>query len=245
MIVRLKAFSVHLLCSFVIGVAALVVVFGVWYPAPLHLALGVTSVFLLLLLVDITLGPLLTLVVYKPGKKTLKFDLAVIALLQLSALSYGMWAVAQGRPAWVVFNVDRFDVVQAMDVDPRRLSEAPAIYQSPAWTGPRWISAVRPATVERRNEVLFESAQGGSDIAQRPELYRPLVDAVPMIKNKALGLDLLAALNDAAAVASTLEKWPQATGWLPLMARKQPMVVLLTADNSEVLTVVPLQPWPQ
>ncbi len=39
----------------------MVLVFGVWYPAPLHQALGVTKIFLLLLLVDVVLGPLMTL----------------------------------------------------------------------------------------------------------------------------------------------------------------------------------------
>lgn len=113
MLSRFKAFFVHLIGSLVIGLGALALVFFLWYPAPLHLALGVTSVFMLLIIVDITLGPLLTFLIYQPGKKTLKFDLVVIVVLQLLALSYGLWAVIQGRPVWLVLNADRFDVVQA------------------------------------------------------------------------------------------------------------------------------------
>ncbi|MEO9333580.1 TfpX/TfpZ family type IV pilin accessory protein [Ectopseudomonas guguanensis] len=241
--VRFKAFFVHLLGSLVIGLSALGLVFGLWYPSPLHLALGVTAIFLLLLLVDMILGPLLTLLVYKPGKKTLKFDLAVIVVLQLAALAYGLWTVAQGRPAWLVFNVDRFDVVQVVDIDARRLNEALPRYRVPAWSGPQWVAAVRPDDIERRNEILFEAVQGGSDIAQRPELYQPLAESAEQMQAKALSLSSLSRFNEPAAVANTLAVWPQASGWLPLMAREQPMVVLLTGDNTTVLAIAPLRPW--
>lgn len=242
---RFKAFLLHLLCSLAIALGALGLVFGVWYPAPLHLALAVTNIFVLLLVVDVTLGPLLTLVVYKPGKKSLKFDLAVIVALQLAALSYGLWTVAQGRPAWLVFNADRFDVVQVVDIDARRLAQALPEYQAPSWFGPMWVAALRPENAERRNEVLFEAALGGSDIAQRPELYQSLVESGLLMSRRAQALDRLAHYNEPALVDQVLEDWPQATGWVPLMARVQPMVVLLAANNTQVLGIVSLNPWAQ
>lgn len=104
---RLIAFLVHLIISIVVAIAAVGLVFFVLYPAPLHTAVGVTGIFLLLLMVDVCLGPVLTFIVYKKGKKTLKMDLAVIAILQFSALVYGLYAVAEGRPAWLVFANDR------------------------------------------------------------------------------------------------------------------------------------------
>ena len=97
---RYSAFLLHLLISGVIGLIAVCIVFFVWYPDPLQDAVGVTEIFLILLSVDIVIGPLLTLLVYKPGKPSLKFDLSVIALLQLVALCYGMNTVFQGRPAF-------------------------------------------------------------------------------------------------------------------------------------------------
>jgi hypothetical protein len=129
--VRIKAFLMHLGFSVFIGLCTLSLVFLVWYPAPLHTALNVTHIFLLLLLVDVILGPCLTLLVFKVGKKTLVFDLSVILLFQL-ALGYGVWTVFSARPAWLVFNVDRFDVVQAVEIDTRKLNEAaPEFRDSP------------------------------------------------------------------------------------------------------------------
>ncbi len=63
------------------------------------------------------------------------------------------------------------------------------------------------------------------------------------MKTKARPLDALRAFNAPIAVAEALGVWPQATGWLPLMARAQPMVVLLGHENTEVLAIVPLHPW--
>lgn len=240
---RFKAFAIHLLLSILVALAALFWVFTVWYPAPLHQALAVTHIFLLLILVDMALGPILTLIVYKPGKTTLVFDLAVIAALQLSALAYGLWTVAEGRPAWLVFNVDRFDVVQVVDIDQRHLAQAATEYQAPPRFGPAWVGADRAASGEHRNDIILESAFGGPDIAQRPFLYRPLTQFAPDMQSRAQPLERLADYNDAGTVTATLEKWPQASGWLPLMARAQPMVVLLAEDNTQVLGLVPLHPW--
>lgn len=53
---RIKAFILHLAISSIIALAIMVVVFYLWYPAPLHTAVGVTQVFLVLLVVDVVLG---------------------------------------------------------------------------------------------------------------------------------------------------------------------------------------------
>lgn len=85
--------------------------------------------------------------------------------------------------------------------------------------------------------------QGGADIAQRPELYRPLEEAVERMKAKALPLERLSTFNAPDQVAEVLAAWPQASSWMPLMARAQPMVVLMGPEPAQVLAVVALKPW--
>lgn len=227
----------------IIAAAAMVLVFGVWYPAPLHQALGVTKIFLLLLLVDVVLGPLMTLLVFKPGKKSWTLDISIIVLLQFSALGYGLWTVANGRPLWMVFNVDRFDVVQAVDIDARRLSEALPEFRQGGWLGPEWVGAVRPTDEALSQQILFESALGGSDLAQRPELYRSLRNFSHELQIKASPLEKLWEFNEPGEIDEVLFIWPQATGWLPMKARAKSMAVLLKSDNKEVLAIVSLNPW--
>lgn len=242
MSLRFKAFFIHICLSAVLAVLAMLLVFKLWYPAPLHVAVGVTQIFLLLLLVDVVLGPLLTLLVYKPGKKTLVLDLAVIAVLQLSALCYGLWVVAEGRPAWLVFNADRFDLVRALDIDGRKLDAALPEYRNPSLFGPRWVAAVSPVDADARNELMFEAASGGSDLPQRPYLYRPLAEVQEPIRQRSRSMSELQEFNSAEDVQSVIGKWPAAGAWLPLMAGV-PMVVLLHKESYEVLAVVDLRPW--
>lgn len=243
MSVRVRFFLGHLAGSAIVALFAVLLVFHVWYPAPLHEALGVTRIFLMLLLVDVIVGPLLTLLVYKVGKKNLLLDLIVIACLQLAALSYGLWTVAEGRPAWIVFNVDRFDLVQMVDVDTRQLDGARQEYRSAPWFGPQWVGAANPENVEQRNALVFESLMGGSDIAQRPNLYRPLADLSDLVRNKAKPLEELSSYNAAERVREILAQWPDADAWSPMMARAKSMVVLLNKERAEVVAVVALNPW--
>ena len=241
--IRVKAFLIHLFGSFVIALFAVLLVFLLWYPSPLYKALNVTAIFLLLLSVDVTLGPLLTLLVFKSGKKSLMFDMSVILVLQISALCYGIWTVAVGRPAWIVFNIDRFDVVQAVDLDTRRINEAEAQYQKPSWVGPQWVGAVRPGTSEERQTIMFEAAVYGSDIAQRPHFYRPIEQFSDQIASKAQPLDQLSRFNEASDIDRVLADWPTAKAWLPLKARAKSMVVLLGENHRDIVAIVDLNPW--
>lgn len=239
---RIKAFLIHLGFSCIIAIVATILVFGIWYPPPLNDAVGATEIFVLILLVDATLGPLLTLILYVPGKRGLVFDLWMIAVLQVGALAYGLWAVASERPAWVVFNADRFDLVQASAIDTRYLDLADPLYRSPPWTGPRWVGAKPSEDRERRNAMMLEAAVGGSDIPHHPELYQPLENLTDTIRGRAFPLDRLYDFNRPLDVMAQLQKWPEATAWVPLMARARPMTVLLD-QRYQVVAVVALNPW--
>ena len=242
-ILRLKALLVHLAGSVLLAALALGLIYGLWYPAPLATAVGVSSIVLLLLAVDVVLGPILTFAVYQPGKKSLRFDLTVIVLIQLAAFVYGMATIAQGRPAWLVFNADRFDVAQVSDLDDRYISEALPEFRHAPWTGPKWVASVNPDNVDRRNELVMEAALGGPDLPQRVDLYRPLAQEADNLRARAKPLAELEHFNTPEAVAAMTTKWPQADAWLPLMSRAQPMVVLIDSSNARPVAVVDLRPW--
>lgn len=241
--VRTKAFAIHLIISALIALTIIATVFYFWYPTPLHTAVGVTKIFLILLVVDVVLGPLLTLLVFKIGKKNLMTDLTVIALLQVSALIYGLYTVAEGRPAWLVFAKDRFELVRVLDIDERKLEQADAQYRQPSLFGPQWVAANNPKESNERNEVLMESVFGGADIAQRPNLYQPLDSLKSTIQQRLLHLSTLPDNNTAEQIQSILAKHPTADGWLPLRASSQDMVVLMHKETAEIIAIVDLHPW--
>ncbi|KAF1045515.1 TfpX/TfpZ family type IV pilin accessory protein [Xylophilus sp.] len=241
--VRLRAALLHLCLSALFALLAALIAFRLWYPPPLAQAVDLQHIFLILLGVDVVLGPCFTFLVYRVGKKSLRMDLAVIVAVQLAAFAYGFAAVAQGRPAWLVFNMDRFDLVPAQDVDTRHRDAAAPAFRHAPWTGPRWAASRNPADAQARNTLMFESAQGGPDLPQRIDLFVPLEDEAAALRARARPLDDLRQFNPAPAVAAALARWPGADGWLPLAARARSMVVLVRRADAQVLGVVDLRPW--
>lgn len=96
---RWQAFAVHFAISFAIFLVLLAVVFGYWYPGVLREAdQSWQRVLMLIVGVDLVLGPLLTLIVFNPVKKSLKVDLSIIAIAQITALVAGLYTVHNSRP---------------------------------------------------------------------------------------------------------------------------------------------------
>jgi hypothetical protein len=242
---RWRAALLHLSVSILLALVGLAVVFKLWYPAPLGRALGVQHVYFLVLAIDVMLGPMITFIIFNPakGRKKLTFDLTIIIAVQLVALLYGQWTIAQGRPAWLVFNADRFDLTQASDIDLRYQEQAMSTYRHASWTGPQWVASVNPTGPEKLNQLILESAGGGGDLPQRIDLYVPLAGQKDALLAQALPLEKLGQFNSPAQIRQALALWPQADAWLPLMARAQPMTVLIQRSTGQPLAVVDLRPW--
>lgn len=239
---KIKAFLVHLTCSAAVAALLAYLVFGIWYPGPLDKAIGVQHIFLIILVVDSSIGPLLTLILYRKGKKGLAMDLGIIVVLQIAAMAYGVHTVAEGRPVWIVYNSDRFDAVLPFEVSAKYRAKAPPKYRAFSWLGPHWVASIAPKDKAARDKLLFESLSGGPDLPQRPDLYQPLGNALVSMQEHAKPLDELYRANPADKVDKILAQWPQATAWLPLSARMVSMVVLLDAQH-KVAAVVDLRPW--
>ena len=239
---RIKAFLVHGLVSIIIALLSMGLVYFIWYPAPLAVATGVMHIFLLMLCIDVVIGPLLTLLVYKTGKKTLKLDLTIICLLQLAALTYGLFTVYQGKPAWLVYNADRFDLVRINEIDLRKVEKALPEYQNVSFLFPNWVAAVPPKNVNERNAITFEAVFSGVDVAQRPELYVDLGQAKKQIQSHVIALKELDKYNAKMDVTQILAQYPEATGFVPLKANAVDMVVLINKEKGEVVKIVDLRP---
>lgn len=239
---RLKFFLSHLCISIFIALLVIGLVFFVWYPAPLAKAVGVTQIFLMMLTIDVIVGPLLGLLVYKEGKKTLKFDLTIIIAIQISALLYGIYSIEQGRPAWLAYNVDRFELVRKNEIVDQNINQAQPQFQQSSWFKPQFVATVFAKDTNQRNNDMFAEVLGGISIAQRPERYVDFAQAKAQLQKRAQSLELLQQYNDKAVVEKTLAKYPQATAFLPMKASAVDMTVLIN-HKDEVVKIVDLRPW--
>src|SRR5215831_21153351 len=128
---RARAAGFHLLISATLAALAAALVFGLWYPGFYRAVAGGRDLFLLVTGVDVVLGPLLTFAVFNLAKgwRHLRRDLAVIGVIQLAALLYGLHTVYIVRPVALAFEVDRFRVVAAANVYTPDLPKALPMYR--------------------------------------------------------------------------------------------------------------------
>lgn len=240
---KIRFFLSHLSVSLLIAFLALLLVFIFWYSYPLAQAVGVTHLFLMMLAIDVIVGPVLGFIVYKEGKKSLKMDLAIIILIQLSALIYGLYSIEQGRPAYIAYNIDRFELVRKNELVDSNIQQAQPQFQKPSWFKPQYVATEFAKDTQQRNDEMFAEVFSGISIAQRPERYVELTQAKTQIQQRALPLNELEQYNSKAEVEKALAKYPNADAWLPLKANAVDMVVLLNKETAEVIKIVDLRPW--
>lgn len=242
---RLALASYHLLFSTVLSAIIAALIYLVWYPSPLHLATNVLSTALLLVAINLIVPPLLTFIVYKADRKELMHDIAVIAALQIAALLYGVFVIAEGRPAYLVFAIDDFEVVRPADVQWAQQTTAIETDKAPSlglFNQPKLVYSPFSSNEKTRGLQQTEELKRGISITYRVNNYQPITTAANAIRAKSWPLSVLDDYNDAQQVNDILHQYPQADGWLPLKASILDMVVL-TDSAGAVIDVVNLRPW--
>lgn len=239
---RIRFFIGHLGLSFSIASVVSLWLFLVWYQWPLAQAVGTMNLYWMMLAIDVIIGPILGFVVYKEHKKSLKFDLAVIILLQLSALVYGVYSLSQSRPSWIVYHNAQFEVVGKHEQYTENAKAVPEQYLQVSWLRPEYV-----AIDEKKDEGKYQldefAQQFGFSIAQNPEHYVAIEQAKARIQQKAQPLSILEQYNDVDKVNKIRQRYPEATAFLPLKASHQDMTVLVNKESGEIIKIINLRPW--
>ena len=247
---RLRASGFHLACCLAIAALVLLLVYFGWYPPPLDRISGLATILVIMLAADVTLGPLITLIIYDRRKKHLKLDLSAVVLIQAAALAYGLYTVYQGRPAHLVFAKDRFEVVAPAEIKAEERNAArgnPAAAVDPL--RPKWVAAKAPSDLAERQTILFDALRTGRDVQHHPRLYEPYHAQAAEAVARAAPLDQLRRLNpDKGAVIDSLPAElgvaADALRFLPLKGPAGDAAVIVRADSGEILRIVALRPWP-
>lgn len=247
---RWQAAGLHLLGSLGLAVIAGLLIFGLWYPQPYTAAAGADRLIMLLIGIDLALGPLCTLIVWRAGKKGLWFDLAVITSVQVTALVYGLIVIAESRPAFIVVTRDVTYLTMASMLEEADLREATRPeHGRVSWTGPLMVAAPTPEAVEDRNR-LVELGLMGRDIHVLPKYYRAWRDAGPTLIAQSPPLSRLQARPEArAAVDAFLAKLGRRPEGLHIQALRgrdpaKDTTIVYDAQAAEVLGVIAVDPWP-
>jgi len=247
---RWKAFAIHLGISATIGTVVVSTMLLVWYPGPFFTAMGGNDLVLILLGVDVVLGPLITLIVFNPGKgaRLLRMDLAIIGTLQAMALAYGVYVIAEVRPVYMVFTVDRFDLVAASDLKDEELARVtnPAFKGVP-WGRPRTVAVRNPADPKEQMRII-QSALAGADLQTFPQHYVKYETLAPQALKQSQPMSVLRRRHPEAraeidASLARAGRRDADTRYLPLKARSRDYCVLLDAKDGAVVGFIELFPW--
>ena len=242
-----RAALIHLWPSLLALIIAAGIILFMWYPAP-FLPLTESDTFAVLLILSAFLiGPALTLLIYREGKRGLVADLIIIILIQLAAFGWGMHALYRDRPYFMVFTLDRFEVLSLREVDMSQGIDPRFLNKPITW--PALLYATMPKDSQSfqnlLKEVMFE---GKPDLQFRPQYWslfeesqkfalessRPLHDLRVARSEETRAIDQLVVLHG--GDISDLR-------FVPVVFRDASIAAILDADNGALIDTLVIDPW--
>ena len=243
---RFRASGFHFLISLIVGFVLLALCWFIWYPAPMLMEIGGHEIFLLIVGIDVVLGPLLTLCVFKVGKKWLAFDLVFIALAQISAMFYGVSTLLEARPAYVAARGDKFQVVQANELTDANLAKGKAAGKADMpWWGPEWVGTKEPTDKADISQVKAISAVGAGR-GHLPQLHVPYSSMRTEILEKAQTIETLKKIHP--EQKTEIDAWLAKRGYNEQTAKFQPIKInvseyalMIDAKTAAVIGISPFR----
>jgi hypothetical protein len=244
---RLKLFSLHLLSSATVLTLILGSLYFGWYRWPGWYLTDVTRVVLVMVCVDVVLGPTLTLIIanQKKSRRLLTRDIGIIVAVQLCALTYGSVSLWNGRPLYYAFSETVLQLVQAYDIDAEeaKLGREQNPGLAPHWYSlPRWIWAPLPQDAETREKIVATAVFGGDDVISMPRYFKPWEEGLPSLRTQLKKVDDVAYF--AKSEKGKLKDKMRAAGMaddhldtMPLTGRGHPLLAVIDPASSKITAV--------
>jgi len=243
--IKLKAFSIHLLLSFTLVSCLLGLVVYFWFPPDY---IGISSfkdVTLLIIGIDLIIGPLLTFIVFKPNKKSLKIDLSTIVFLQLIAISYGVYALYQTHPLFVTYKQGIFNLVHANEInlDKAKYND---LKVSTFSSGNLAFTQLPKDPKERMEVMLSVDMKGEPDIDKRAEFYEPYDNHLETILKNSLDATKLFSekeLDEPRKKFLTKYKEKENYAYFPIKGASDVAIIVLDKKTAKPVTTIASNPW--
>ncbi|MEM7208994.1 MAG: hypothetical protein AAF434_14320 [Pseudomonadota bacterium] len=175
---KTKAFTAHLAISVLIFAVLSWFLLFRWFPGELFFIDGGWQGMRIIAAVDLVLGPMLTLIFYKPGKPKVVFDLAIIAVVQTCALTYGVWSAHQQSTVALAFVEGRFVTVAHSALvagDTEMRADGKPTQSLDAFDQHRPVQVfVEPPPPDEYGQYLADVLNGKSELHERSHRFRAL-----------------------------------------------------------------------
>jgi len=233
---KINAFLIHFMVSACI-VTALYFIVRQWYPLFYFDVLNILSIFLMLLGIDVIIGPLLTLLVYKKNKPGLFFDLSIIIAIQLIAFSYGAYTIYTERPLFLIYSIDRFIIVTANSINTKEIKNPEFLLNSP-----KILAANMPKTRKEKNKLVDSILSGGPDIEYQPGRYELINNQKQQLLAKGMSIEQLK--KSTALSKSKFKTDNKNLLAFPLVNTKgKDWLILFDIKTMEIVQLIDTDPW--
>jgi hypothetical protein len=244
---RLKLFSLHLLSSATVLTIILGSLYLGWYRWPGWYLTDVKTVVLVMVCVDVVLGPTLTFIIanHKKSRRELTRDIGIVVAVQLCALTYGSVQLWNGRPLYYAFSESVLQLVQAYDINDEeaRLGREQNPALAPHWYSlPRWVWAPLPQNAEDARKIVTSTITGGDDVISMPRYFKPWEEGLPALRGKLKKVDDVAYF--AKSEKTKLKGKMKATGLaddqadtMPLTGRGHPLLAVMDPASLKIIRV--------
>ena len=243
---RAGAFGIHLLVSLIIFSSLVVMMILYWFPGDLFFIDGGWQGLKLVAMVDLVLGPALTLILFKPGKPYLILDMSMVAAIQIAALGYGFYTTHQQRTVAIVYAERGFNTLSAQDnleADKQILALSGQPQPLPAASllqVPLLLSPV--PEIGGFGKILEDVLNGYPSPQERSDQYVPLAEHHDAIRADALGLRQLAERGSLHGVEKALKKRslkPEDVEFYKFQARFASGIAVFDPKTMQIIDFVP------
>ncbi len=236
----------NLFVSLLIALSFLIFADLVWFPHSLSQLNGFHKSAILLISINLVLGPLLILLIYEENKKHLRLDLLVLGLIQISALAFGMYSIYQKHPVYAVFTIDRFTLVDARTASSEKVRYKD--FEISLFAEPLFAFAKMPKDPIKQNEIFMgHMFKGEPDLDGRPEYYEPYANHIKSIISRSLPLDeLLTTFKYREKLKLFLNKQDgtfDSYAYLPLQTNNESAIWVLDKSNAKPVGLLDIDPW--
>jgi hypothetical protein len=188
----------------------------------------------------------MTGLVYKKDKRGLVFDLVVIVIIQLTAIAWGSVALYQNRPYFMVFTLERFEVLSMRDVDPTAIGDQR--FLDKPLSGPILLYATMPTGDAFQKLIKEVMLEGKPDLQYRPEFWS-LYDEKKVLAiklSKPLSKLRMKRPDSAADIDALVQKHGgdiNRLNFVPGQHQNGQFAAILDADSGDVIDSLVIDAW--
>ncbi len=241
---KTKAFLIHLLLSAVVISALFLIILLYWFPEPFLGATNFKEIALILIAIDLILGPLLTFVVFNPGKKGLRLDLSIIVSIQIMGLSYGLYMLFLTHPVYITYHENSFNIITAKQARPDKATNL--VFQVSKLSSPT-ITFLNIPTEDIKNKLFNDMMNGDAEIEARADYYEPYTDHLDeILANSIEAAKIFSEENIDDASKDFLEKHSHIDNFafIPLVnGSSYNGIIVLNKDTGKIVSTINTSPW--